>query len=70
MRGIEQATLAELATELERSDIALAIGLSRKAENRWRRYRRAVQAEIDRRCPVPANLKDISDDELLRQLSS
>lgn len=63
-----KATLSELAEELNRADIALSIGMSRKEERKWVKYRRDVMREIDRRDPVPPEMASMTDAELLAAL--
>lgn len=58
MATIDQATDSQLAEELKRADIALGIGFSRTEEQRWKKYRRAIVAEIDRRHPVDSTMTD------------
>lgn len=64
---LQNASLSELAEELNRADIALSIGLSRKAEREWKAYRKALVAEVDRRSPVAKD--DMTDAELLAKLA-
>lgn len=59
------ATLADLAEELNRCEIALSIGMSRKEERKWTKYQKEVKAEINRRSPVA----EVSDDVLMAELS-
>ena len=68
--NIERASLADLAIELERADVALSLGFSRKEERRWRAYRKAVWTEIKRRTPVPTESRKLTDADLLRELSA
>lgn len=65
--NIKQASLSDLANELDRADIALAVGFSRKVERLWKEYRKAVWSEIKRRTPIDATA--MTDAELLRQLN-
>ena len=66
MATIDRATDSELAEELNRADIALSVGFSRAEERRWKKYRRAIVAEIDRRHPVDSTMTDA---ELQRELA-
>jgi hypothetical protein len=63
---IDQASDSQLAEELNRADIALAIGFGRAETRRWKKYRRAIVAELDRRYPDDGT---ITDAELQRELA-
>ena len=65
-----EATLSELAEELNRANIALAIGLSRKEERKWRRYRKQVHAELMQRTAPSHDSRPMTDAELKAELSS
>ena len=67
MTHIADATLAELAHELDRAAVAIALGITPR---KWRAYAKAIRAEMLRRYPVPPELANITDEELLRELSS
>jgi hypothetical protein len=66
---IDEATLEQLASELERADVALAIQLSAKESRRWAKYRKAVWAEIKRRTPVEDAIARMTDAELMAELA-
>lgn len=68
---MKDATLQQLAEELERSQVAE--GIHRAARRyakarRERQYRAAIMAEIDRRDPIANSAKSMTDAELLAEL--
>jgi hypothetical protein len=63
------ASLSELATELQKADLALSLGLSRREERKWQTYRRNLLAEIERRDPVKHIAATMTDAELLAALA-
>lgn len=69
MQTATTATMSELAEELNRCDIALAIGLSRKEERKWVAYRKAIKLEIERCEPLDATIAAMTDEQLMSELS-
>jgi hypothetical protein len=67
---LTDASMSDLATELQKAELALAIGLSRREDRKWKAYRGAIRAEIDRRAPISPELQAMTDAELLKALES
>lgn len=65
--NITDATMSELADELNKCDTALMLGVQVRF---FKKYRKFVAAEIDRRCPIDQKLAAMSDADLLSQLVS
>jgi hypothetical protein len=64
---LANASLPELAAELNKADTALAL---RHRVGFFRKYRQAIKAEIDRRCPIDPQTAAMSDTDLLASLES
>lgn len=62
------ATLSYLVTELNKADIALAIGFSAKETRKWKAYRKAIKAEIARLDPIDPEIAAMSDEDLVAAL--
>lgn len=65
MEAMSDATMSELAEELNKCDAALTLGVRVRF---FRKYRKAIWAEINRREPITPEEAAMSDAELVAAL--
>lgn len=66
MANVSEASLSDLAEELTRADVAIALGIQPR---KWAKYRKAILGELMRRTEPPAGTPPVTDEELMAELS-
>jgi len=63
--NVSEATLSDLAAELNRADLAIALGIKPRS---WAKYRKRIHAELMARTAPPAGSHEPTDAELMADL--